>query len=131
MRHYEIVLLIHPDQSSQVPAMIDRYKTIIEKNGGKIHREEDWGRRPLAYSINKAYKAHYLMFNIECDQEALNDLEYAFRYNDAVLRKLVIKRDSAITTPSHMMKPDDEKESRGGYHQSTSEDYAQSDEGDN
>lgn len=112
MNHYEIVLLIHPDQSSRLPDMIESYKAIIEKTGGKIHRQEDWGRRPLAYPIKKVHKAHYVLFNIECDKEALAGLEYAFRYNDAVLRELILKRDEAITEPSHMMKADDEKEIR-------------------
>lgn len=127
MRHYEIVLLIHPDQSTQVPAMIERYQSIIEKNGGKIHRQEDWGRRPLAYLIKKVHKAHYLLLNVECDQEALDGLKYAFRYNDAVLRELIINRDEAITASSPMMKPEDERESRS-YHQQSGDDYMHSDE---
>ena len=121
MRHYEIVLLIHPDQSSQVNAMIERYQGIIEKDGGKIHRQEDWGRRPLAYPIKKLHKAHYVLMNIECDQEALDALEHAFRYNDAVLRKLVIKRDEAITDMSFMLKPEEEKEGRSFSKPSTEE----------
>jgi len=112
MRHYEIVILIHPDQSSQVNAMLERYQGIIEKDGGKIHRQEDWGRRPLAYPIKKLHKAHYVLLNIECGQEALDALEHAFRYNDAVLRKLVIKRDDIISDMSFMLKPDEEKENR-------------------
>lgn len=112
MRHYEIVLLIHPDQSTRLPDMLETYKAIIEKNDGKIHRQEDWGRRPLAYPIKKVHKAHYVLLNIECDKEALAGLEYAFRYNDAVLRELIINRDEAITEDSHMMRPDDEKEVR-------------------
>lgn len=127
MRHYEIVLLIHPDHSTQIPAMIDRYKSTIEKNGGKIHRQEDWGRRPLAYIIKKVHSAHYLLFNIECDQEALDSLEYAFRYNDAVLRELIIRRDEAITSSSPMMKPESEREPRS-YHQQSGDDYTHSDE---
>lgn len=113
MSHYEIVILIHPDQSTQVPAMLERYQSIIEENNGKIHRQEDWGRRPLAYPIAKVHKAHYLLLNIECNKETLDALKYAFRYNDAVLRELIIKRDEALVGGSHMMKPEEEKESRG------------------
>ena len=104
MRHYEIVILVHPDQSSQVPAMIERYQSIIKEGNGNIHRSEDWGRRQLAYSINKVHKAHYLLLNIECDKEVIDQLENAFRYNDAVLRNLILKRKCAITEPSPMMK---------------------------
>ena len=104
MRHYEIVLLIHPDQSEQVPAMIERYKGMIEKAGGTVHRLEDWGRRQLAYSIQKVHKAHYILMNIECPIETLEALVDAFRFNDAVLRHLVIKRDRAVTEPSPMAK---------------------------
>ena len=106
MRHYEVVFLVHPDQSAQVPAMIDRYQAMIKEEGGDIHRLEDWGRRQLAYSINKVHKAHYVMMNIECTQKTLDDLEGAFRFNDAVLRNLVVKRKGAITDPSAMMKDD-------------------------
>lgn len=102
MRHYEIVFLVHPDQSEQVPAMIDRYKKIIEDAAGTIHRLEDWGRRQLAYQIQKIHKAHYVMMNIECDQPTLDELENGFRFNDAVLRNLVIRRKAAITEPSPM-----------------------------
>jgi small subunit ribosomal protein S6 len=123
MRHYEIVLLIHPDQSARLPDMMEGYETIIKKNEGKIHRQEDWGRRPLAYPIKKVHKAHYVLMNIECDKETLGSLEYAFRYNDAVLRELIIKRDEAITEPSPMMKPEDEKESRSFQH--SSDEYPQ------
>ncbi len=104
MRHYEIVFLVHPDQSAQVPAMIDRYRTIIESGSGAIHRLEDWGRRQLAYPINKVHKAHYVLMNIECDQAALDELESSFRFNDAVLRSLTIRRDEAITEASHLAK---------------------------
>ena len=104
MRHYEVVILVHPDQSEQVPGMIDRYRNMIESNGGKIHRLEDWGRRQLAYPINKIYKAHYLMMNIECDQDVRNELESAFRFNDAVIRNLIMKRDEAITEMSVLAK---------------------------
>ncbi len=100
MRHYEIVFLVHPDQSSQVSAMIDRYKATIEAANGSIHRLEDWGRRHLAYPINKIHKAHYVLMNIECDQATLNELETGFRFNDAVLRSMTLSRKAAITTPS-------------------------------
>ena len=103
MRHYEITLIVHPDQSSQVKTMIEKYKEIITTGGGSVHREEDWGRKHLAYPINKIYKAHYLMINIECDQETLDKLNYNFRFNDAVLRNLVISKSEAITSPSIMM----------------------------
>jgi small subunit ribosomal protein S6 len=104
MRHYEIVFLVHPDQSEQVTAMIDRYKSMIESNGGKIHRIEDWGRRQLAYPINKIYKAHYALMNIECDQKTREELETGFRFNDAVIRSLIIKRDEAMTDMSPLAK---------------------------
>lgn len=104
MRHYEIVFIVHPDQSEQVPAMIERYKSNITSRGGKIHRLEDWGRRQMAYAIQKVHKAHYVLMNIECDQETLEELEHGFKFNDAVLRHLTIKRDEAVTTPSPMMK---------------------------
>ncbi len=104
MRHYELVILVHPDQSEQVPGMVDRYRNMIESNGGKIHRLEDWGRRQLAYPINKIYKAHYVMMNIECDQDVRNELESAFRFNDAVIRNLIMKRDEAITEMSSLAK---------------------------
>ena len=100
MRHYEIVFLVHPDQSSQVPAMIERYKTIIEATSGKIHRLEDWGRRQMAYPIKKIHKAHYILMNVECDQVALNELESGFRFNDAILRNLILIQEEAITEPS-------------------------------
>ncbi len=102
MRHYEIVFLVHPDQSAQVPAMIDRYRAIIEGAAGTIHRLEDWGRRHLAYPIAKVLKAHYVLMNIECDQATLDELESSFRFNDAVLRNLTIRRDGAVTEPSPM-----------------------------
>ncbi|WJW74792.1 30S ribosomal protein S6 [Thiohalobacter sp. IOR34] len=112
MRHYEIVFLVHPDQSEQVPAMIERYRSTIEATGGKIHRLEDWGRRQLAYPIQKVHKAHYVLMNIECTQEALDELNSAFRFNDAVLRNLVIARDEAITEPSLLAKKEEREESR-------------------
>lgn len=102
MRHYEIVFMVHPDQSAQVLAMLDRYRTLIESASGKIHRLEDWGRRQLAYPIDKVHKAHYVLMNIECDQATLDELESGFRFNDAVLRSLTIRREEAITEPSPM-----------------------------
>jgi small subunit ribosomal protein S6 len=110
MRHYEIVFLVHPDQSEQVPGMIERYSEIITKSGGKINRLEDWGRRQLAYSINKIHKAHYILMNVESANEALEELGTSFRYNDAVLRHLVMRADDAQTEESPIMKA--EKESR-------------------
>jgi small subunit ribosomal protein S6 len=110
MRHYEIVFLVHPDQSEQVPAMIDRYRTGIEAKGGTIHRLEDWGRRQLAYPINKIHKAHYVLMNIECDGEALLELQNTFRFNDAILRNMIIRRDDAITEVSQLAKSQDEDE---------------------
>ncbi|MGX2040384.1 30S ribosomal protein S6 [Methylocaldum sp. MU1018] len=104
MRHYEIVFMVHPDQSAQVPAMVDRYRTMIESSAGKIHRLEDWGRRQLAYPINKIHKAHYVLMNIECDQQTLDELESGFRFNDAVLRSLTVRREKAVTEPSPMAK---------------------------
>jgi len=112
MRHYEIVLLIHPDQSEQVPAMLERYKGLVTAAGGKVHRVEDWGRRQLAYMIQKLAKAHYLCLNIECSKEALNELETGFRFNDAVLRHLTVARNKAETTPSVMMKAVEREEAR-------------------
>lgn len=109
MRHYEVVFLVHPDQSEQVPAMINRYRSIIENKGGKIHRLEDWGRRQLAYPINKLHKAHYILLNIECSQEALDELTNAFRYNDAVIRNLVFQQKLAITEASALIKEKDER----------------------
>jgi len=111
MRHYEIVFLVHPDQSEQVPAMIERYKGIIESKGGKVHRLEDWGRRQLAYSINKIHKAHYVLMNVECGNEEMAELESGFRFNDAVLRNMVIKCKEAITEQSPLMKEEESKKS--------------------
>ncbi len=104
MRHYEVVFIVHPDQSEQVPAMIERYKTLVTSRTGAIHRLEDWGRRQMAYPIQKVHKAHYVLMNIEADQETMGELEHAFKFNDAVLRHLVIKMDKPVTTPSPMMK---------------------------
>lgn len=112
MRHYEIVFLVHPDQSEQVPAMIERYKSTIEADGGQIHRLEDWGRRHLAYPIDKIHKAHYVLMNVEMSQAAFDEIDAAFRYNDAVLRNLTIRRDEAVTEDSFIMKAEREKESR-------------------
>ena len=112
MRHYEIVFIVHPDQSEQVPAMIDRYKATLAAAGGKIHRIEDWGRRQMAYMIDKLAKAHYVCMNIECDQKPLEELEHAFKFNDAVLRHLIIKTKKAETEPSIMMKEVQREEAR-------------------
>jgi small subunit ribosomal protein S6 len=125
MRHYEVVFLVHPDQSEQVPAMIERYRTLIEGGKGVIHRLEDWGRRQLAYPINKVHKAHYVLLNIECGLETLRELEGAFKFNDAVLRSLVIKRDGAVTAPSPLVK---EKEKEEGSRSATTGGPSESDE---
>ena len=109
MRHYEIVFLVHPDQSEQVPAMIERYKGAIEAGNGKVHRLEDWGRRQLAYPIQHLVKAHYVLMNVEVGQDVLDELVNTFRFNDAILRHLVIRRDEAITEPSLIMKSKDDK----------------------
>ena len=110
MRHYEIVFLVHPDQSEQVPHMVERYRATIENSGGTIHRLEDWGRRQLAYPINKIHKAHYVLMNVECGSEALAEIESAFRFNDAVLRNLVIRRKEAITGTSPLAKEEEKDE---------------------
>jgi small subunit ribosomal protein S6 len=112
MRHYEVVFMVHPDQSEQVPAMIERYKSLIENDGGKIHRLEDWGRRQLAYPVENLVKAHYVLMNIECGQKALAELTDGFRYNDAVLRHIVLKCEEAVTEQSLIMKNKDEKGDR-------------------
>jgi small subunit ribosomal protein S6 len=104
MRHYEIVFIVHPDQSEQVPAMVDRYRQMVTGRSGRIHRLEDWGRRQLAYPIEKVHKAHYVLMNLECDNETLTELEHAFKFNDAVLRHLTVVMAEAVTTPSAMMK---------------------------
>jgi small subunit ribosomal protein S6 len=114
MRHYEIVFLVHPDQSEQVPAMVERYKQAIEKDGGKIHRLEDWGRRQLAYSINKVHKAHYILMNVEATQAAVDELSTNFRYNDAVLRNMIIQRDEPVLDESPIMKAEKESRERRG-----------------
>jgi small subunit ribosomal protein S6 len=112
MRHYEIVFLVHPDQSEQVPAMLERYKGMISSGGGTVHRVEDWGRRQLAYPLNKVHKAHYVLMNIECDQKTLTELTGGFRFSDAVLRHLVIGMDAAVTEPSPMARGEEENEAR-------------------
>ena len=112
MRHYEIVLLVHPDQSEQVPGMLERYQSIVETNGGKVHRSEDWGRLQLAYTIAKLHKAHYLMLNIECDAATLEELEGIFRFNDAILRHLTVRKDEAETEASIMLKRKENKDER-------------------
>lgn len=112
MRHYEVVFLVHPDQSEQVPAMVERYTGMVKESGGAIHRLEDWGRRQLAYPINKVHKAHYILLNIECADSVRVDLEEAFRYNDAVIRSLIIRRDDAITEESILAKGAEEKRAR-------------------
>ena len=104
MRHYEVVFIVHPDQSEQVPALVDRYRQMVTARAGRVHRLEDWGRRQLAYPIEKIHKAHYVLMNIECDNETLNELEHAFKFNDAVLRHLTVLMNEAVTTPSAMMK---------------------------
>lgn len=114
MRHYEIVLLVHPDQSEQVPAMLERYKTLITDGGGRIHREEDWGRRQLAYPIDKLTKAHYVCLNIEADKAVMEELEHALRFNDAILRHLTSLQQKAHTEPSPMMKSAEREEAREG-----------------
>ena len=109
MRHYEVVFIVHPDQSEQVPGMVERYRAIVTAKGGSIHRLEDWGRRQLAYPIQKIHKAHYVLMNIECDGETLNELEHSFKFNDAVLRHLTVKMKAAVTSPSPMMKEEKSK----------------------
>ncbi|CAG0969712.1 30S ribosomal protein S6 [Methylophilaceae bacterium] len=109
MRHYEVVFIVHPDQSEQVPAMIERYRALVTSNAGAIHRLEDWGRRQLAYPIQKIHKAHYVLMNIECNQDVLNELELAFKFNDAVLRHLTIATKAAVVEPSPMMKDEKSK----------------------
>jgi small subunit ribosomal protein S6 len=124
MRHYEIVFLVHPDQSEQVPAMIERYKGMIGSGEGRVHRLEDWGRRQLTYPISKVHKAHYVLMNIECDQKTLNELTGAFRFSDAVLRHLVVNMDEAVTEPSPMARAADEEGEGGGRRRERSRDEA-------
>ncbi len=132
MCHYEIAFIVHPDQSEQVPAMVEKYRGIIEANGGKVHRHEDWGRRQLAYPIQKLAKAHYVLLNIECSQEVLDELETAFKFNDAVLRHLTVKMKKAETAPSPMMKEVQREQERkaASATASSNDDSADSDEGD-
>lgn len=118
MKHYEVVFLVHPDQSEQVPAMIERYSHIVTQRKGKVHRMEDWGRRQLAYPIDKVMKAHYVLMNIECDKAALTELSDAFRYNDAVLRNIILNTKRAVTEPSALLKEKDTRSESGGLHES-------------
>jgi len=104
MRHYEVVFIVHPDQSEQVPGMVERYRQMVTGRSGKVHRLEDWGRRQLAYPLEKVHKAHYVLMNLECDQEALDELDHAFKFNDAVLRHLIVRMSDAVTAPSPMMR---------------------------
>ena len=137
MRHYEIVFLVHPDQSEQVPGMLERYRSLVESKGGTVHRSEDWGRLQLAYTIDKLHKAHYLLLNVECDAETLEELESIFRFNDAILRHLTVRRSEAVTEPSIMMKRKEEKDERetrrGGRRrdESSNDDDDDSDDDDN
>jgi small subunit ribosomal protein S6 len=131
MRHYEIAFIVHPDQSEQVPAMVEKYRGIIESNGGKVHRHEDWGRRQLAYPIQKLAKAHYVLLNIECSQAVLEELETAFKFNDAVLRHLTVKMKKAETAPSPMMKEVQREQERKAAAATTSSNDDSSDSDDN
>jgi len=127
MRHYEIVFMVHPDQSEQVPGMIERYTTAIQKDGGQVHRLEDWGRRQLAYPINKIHKAHYVLMNVEASNDALDELTTTFRYNDAVIRNLVIRRDEPVTEESFIMKAEKEnRERKSRYEERQAADAARS-----
>ncbi|RFF32337.1 30S ribosomal protein S6 [Wenzhouxiangella sediminis] len=130
MRHYEIVLLVHPDQSEQVPGMLERYRSLVEEKGGSVHRSEDWGRLQLAYTIAKLHKAHYLMLNIECDAETLAELESIFKFNDAILRHLVVRKDKAETEPSVMLKRKENKDERENARRERSDDSDDSDDSD-
>ncbi len=128
MKHYEIVFLVHPDQSEQVPAMIERYRSTIETAGGSIHRLEDWGRRQLAYPINKIHKAHYVLMNVECPIEAMKEIESAFRFNDAVIRNLILTLNEAVTEASPLIKSKDEREDRGDRYERRDDDDAADDD---
>lgn len=130
MRHFEICFLVHPDQSEQVPAMLDRYRNLIETKNGKVHRLEDWGRRQLAFAIAKLHKAHYILMNIECDNDTLDELESAFRFNDAVLRHLTVRRQEAVTEQSLMMKAKEEKDRPGRDYSDRKRERYSSDEDD-
>ncbi|MYM63507.1 30S ribosomal protein S6 [Pseudomaricurvus sp. HS19] len=125
MRHYEIVLLVHPDQSDQVPGMVERYTASVKDAGGAVHRLEDWGRRQMAYSINKVHKAHYILMNVECSEEVLEELTTNFRYNDAVLRNMVIRADEAVTEESPIMKAEKESRERKANRQERRDDNAE------
>ena len=114
MRHYEIVFMVHPDQSEQVPAMIERYTSVITEDGGQVHRLEDWGRRHLAYPINKIHKAHYVLMNVECSQAAMDELTHSFRFNDAIIRDLILRRDEAVTDLSPMKAAESREDRRSG-----------------
>jgi len=131
MRHYEIVFLVHPDQSEQVGGMVERYTKVIEEDGGKVLRLEDWGRRQLAYAINNVHKAHYVMLNVECSAKALAELEDNFRYNDAVIRNLVIRRDEAVTEQSEMLKAEENRNERRERRERVESDVADGDDSDN
>jgi len=130
LRHYEIVFLVHPDQSEQVPGMLERYRSIVESRGGQVHRSEDWGRLQLAYTIAKLHKAHYLLLNIECDAETLEELEGIFRFNDAILRHLVVRRSEAVSEPSIMLRRKEEKDERESRRRRYDESSAVDDEDD-
>jgi small subunit ribosomal protein S6 len=130
MRHYEIVVMVHPDQSEQVPAMIERYKGMVEAGGGKVHRLEDWGRRQLAYPVGKAHKAHYVLMNVEISAETLAEFEGAFRFNDAVIRRLVIKKDRAVVAQSPLFKAPEEERKGGDYRSRRNEGDSDSDGGE-
>ena len=128
MRHYEVVFLVHPDQSEQVPAMLERYKNLVEADGGKVHRIEDWGRRQLAYTIQDLAKAHYAMLNIECGAKTVTELESGFRFNDAVLRHLIVRREDAGTEPSPILKAKEKEESKSTRRRDDEGDAAESQE---
>jgi small subunit ribosomal protein S6 len=130
MRHYEIVFMVHPDQSEQVPGMIERYTATIQKDGGQVHRLEDWGRRQLAYPISKIHKAHYVLMNVEASNDALDELTTTFRYNDAVIRNLVIRRDEAVTDESFIMKAEKENRERKSRYEERQAAEAASDKND-
>lgn len=123
MRHYEVVFLVHPDQSEQVTAMTDRYRAIVEGKGGKIHRFEDWGRRQLAYPINKLHKAHYILMNVECGQESLEELTNAFRFNDAVIRHLILAQEEAVVEASAILREKDDRKEGSGRHRGRDRDF--------
>jgi small subunit ribosomal protein S6 len=130
MRHYEVVFLVHPDQSEQVPGMIERYTGAVTKDCGKVHRLEDWGRRQMAYPINKIHKAHYVLMNVECGDEALEELDTNFRYNDAILRNLIMRVDEAVTEQSPIMKAEKENRERKARYEQESDDYNAEESGD-